>query len=465
MFSSVTPMEKPVQITPSRRVKFGSPESSLLTKSLAELEKRPLAELLLKDVAAFNIPKIALSRTWKERWDTATLELSNSGITLVSSLVLPPLVRGLVNPLASLSEYYVKKEYLGGEFKNVMPKLAGKKLLPAQMARMGASFGFFFPFAAAFWAAPFARNWMTMKRTHSANFESMIGFDGANTNQPKRTLDEEMAYQRNTAFKVLGTGVGLGIASIFAFGLTARSLGQNMVKKIENQFLKPLFTEKGSKAFQLFFNTFDLKGNQVNGQTATLVFWGLPAYLGWVHGARSGNERRERMVQSANAIFWFFVAPKLTNPLWRAGYQNAIKGEGLKKCQAAILDSDIKKMTEKNMSETLLNFKYEDILTKIEKGSALQNKLLSLKNCKFALNDLGIPITTLSAVQFFNFSLTEKKIKNSQSPPPVKALQLLPSVTNQSFISAVNQPFTSNLQQSGSGGNPNWLQQQANVNN
>lgn len=457
-------MEKPAQITPSRRVKFGSPETSLITQSLAQLEKRPLAELLLKDVAAFNIPKIALSRTWKERWDTATLELSNSGITLLSSLVLPPLVRLAVNPLASLSEYYVKKEYLGGEFKNVMPKLAGKKLLPAQMARMGASFGFFFPFAAAFWAAPFARNWITMKRTHSANFESMIGFDGANSNQPKRTLDEDMAYQRNTAFKILGTGVALGIASILGLGLSARYLGQNMGKKIENQFFKPLFTEKGSKAFQLFFETFDLKGNQVNGQTATLVFWGLPAYLGWVHGARSGNERRERMVQSANAIFWFFVAPKLTNPLWRAGYQNAIKGNGLKKCQAAILDSDIKNMTEKDMSEKLLNFKYEDILTKIEPGSALRNKLLNLKNCKFALNDLGIPIATLSAVQFFNFSLTEKKIKNSQSQPSIKALQPMPSITNQPFIPAFNQPFMGNDQPSAFGGNPNWSQQKSNVN-
>jgi hypothetical protein len=452
-------MEKPVQTTPSRRVKFGSPETSLVTKSLAELEKRPLAELLLKDVAAFNIPKIALSRTWKERWDTATLELSNSGITLLSSLVLPPLVRWPVNQLANLSEEYVKKEYLGGEFKNVMPKLTRKQLLPTQMARMGASFGFFFPFAAAFWAAPFARNWLTAKRTHSANFESMIGFDGLKTNQPKRTLDEEMAYQRNTAFKVLGTGVGLGIASIFAFGLTAHSLGKNMGKKIENQLLKPLFTEKGSKAFQKFFNAFDLKGNQVNGQTATLVFWGLPAYLGWVHGARSGNERRERVVQSANAIFWFFFASKLTNPLWRAGYQKAIQGESLTKCQA-ILDTKTK-----DISEKLLNLKYEDILTKFEKGSELQNKLLALKNCKFALNDLGIPIATLSTVQFFNFNLTEKKIKNSQSQPQMKLAQpSLQSVSNQPFLSVVNQPFSVNLQQPAFRDNPNWLQQQSSAN-
>ncbi len=450
------PMEKPKPPMPPRQVQFGTGEA-LLTQALSQLEKRPLAELLLKDVAAFNIPKIALSRTWKERWDTATLELSNSGITLLSSLVLPPLVRYPVSKLADLSEYKTM-QYLGGEFKTVLPKLAEKNLkpLPAQMARMSASFGFFFPFAAAFWAAPFARNWLTMKRTHSTNFESMIGFegigpDGVKVNRPKRTLDEEMAYQRNTALKILGAGAGLGVASLAGFGLMAKHLGKSIGKNLESKLLKQLSTGQGEKAFQQFFKAFDLKGNQVNGRTATLMFWGLPAYLGWVHGARSGNERRERVVQSANAIFWFFFASRLTTPLWRKGYQQLIQGNALNTCKK-VLGGDTKTINAK-----LLDLSYEDILTKFKHDTPVRKKLLGLKNAKFALNDLGIPISTLSAVQFFNFNLTEKKIKNTQSQS--KAPQLAPTptpVVSPLALPVASQPFAGGPQPAAWGGYSNW---------
>jgi hypothetical protein len=413
-------------ITPARqpnRLKFGSPaaELGLLTKGLASLEKHPLAELLFKDVTAFNIPKIALSRTWKERWDTATLELSNSGITLLSSLFLPRLVRWPVNRLAQLSEHYAGKDVLKEEFSKVQPRLAGKNLLPAKMARMGASFGFFFPFAAAFWAAPFARNWLTMKRTQSANFESMIGFNEVNAHQPKRTLQEEMAYQRNAALKTMATGLGLGIASLLTGGLLARRLGKSLRENLQDGLVQKLSSGQGAKMFERFFRTFDLKGNQVNGQTATLVFWGLPAYLGWVHGARSGNERRERVIQSANAIFWFFFASKLTTPLWRKGYKELLKPETLAKCKQILDAKDAKTVgsaAKTKIEDRLLSLSYQDILKDFEKDIPLRNQLLKFKNAKFALNDLGVPISTLSAVQLFNFSLTERKIKATQPVQP-----------------------------------------------
>lgn len=415
MLRSATPMPPIAPYSQPNRLQFGSPVSELstLTKGLAALEKHPLAELLFKDVTAFNIPKIALSRTWKERWDTATLELSNSGITLLSSLFLPRLVRWPVHQLSQLSQHYAGIDVLKEEFSKVTPRLAGKNLLPAKMARMGASFGFFFPFAAAFWAAPFARNWLTMKRTQSANFESMIGFKEARSHQPKRTLQEEMGYQRNTALKTLAAGFGLGMASLLTGGLLARRLGKNL----QGGLAQKLSSGQGQKVFEGFFKAFDLKGNQVNGQTATLLFWGMPAYLGWIHGARSGNERRERVIQSANAIFWFFFASKLTTPLWRKGYENALKSGTIAKCKQILDAKDVKagvSAATAKMEDRLLSLSYQDILKHFEKDIPLRNQLLKLKNAKFALNDLGVPISTLSAVQLFNFNLTERKIKAAQ---------------------------------------------------
>lgn len=419
MLRPATPMPPILPPRQPNRLKFGSPaaELGLLTRGLASLEKHPLAELLFKDVTAFNIPKIALSRTWKERWDTATLELSNSGITLLSSLFLPRLVRWPVNQLAQLSQHYVGTDVLKEEFSKVAPRLAGKNLLPAKMARMGASFGFFFPFAAAFWAAPFARNWLTMKRTQSANFESMIGFHEAGAHQPQRTLQEEMAYQRNAALKTLAAGLGLGVASLLTGGLLARRLGKSLGKNVQNGLVQKLSSGNGQKLFEGFFKAFDLKGNQVNGQTATLLFWGMPAYLGWIHGARSGNERRERVIQSANAIFWFFFASKLTTPLWRKGYKEVLKGETLAKCKQILDARDVKagvSAATTKIEDRLLNLSYQDILKHFETEPTLRNQLLKLKNAKFALNDLGVPISTLTAVQLFNFNLTERKIKATQ---------------------------------------------------
>lgn len=438
MLRSVTPMENRVRTVQPGQVKFGSPvEQGLLTRGLTKLEKHPLGELVIKDIAAFNIPKIALARTWKERIDTATLELSNTGTTLVASLLLPPIIRPLVHKLGNVAEGQLKKEFSEVAFKQ------GRKL-PVQFARMGASFGFLFPFASAFWAAPFFRNWLTIKRTHAANFESMIGFDELKENKPRRSTDEEMTYQGKTALKILGSGIGLGVASIVGFSLLAKG----MVKP--GKLLAPLNNrlESGWKSgFNTLFDKIDLKGpasNEIKGRTAQLLFWGAPAYLGWLHGARSGNERRERAIQSANAIFWFFFASKLTTPVWKQIYEKTLQGEPLKKAAEVLKRNNLLEKDEAPLSG-LLRLKYKDIEAHF-KDPDLAKKLLRLKNTKTILNDYGIPISSLAAVQFTNFHLTEKKIKETQGGQPAPAIPPAPTKSQPGFSSAnassQNQAFT-----------------------
>ncbi|MCA9789230.1 MAG: hypothetical protein KC462_05630, partial [Cyanobacteria bacterium HKST-UBA05] len=65
----------------------------MLTRGIAWFESNPLAELVFKDITCFNLPKMATTRTHKEMLDVATLELSNTSVTLGSSLVLPPILQ------------------------------------------------------------------------------------------------------------------------------------------------------------------------------------------------------------------------------------------------------------------------------------------------------------------------------------------------------------------------------------
>jgi hypothetical protein len=398
-----------VKVPKPGRLKFGS---SPMGGFLPMLERQPLAELVFKDIAAFNAPKIALCRTWKERWDTATLELSNTGITLFSSLFLPKLLRKPVEGLSKISTKTLGREIPFAEL--------AKTSNAEKMARMGVSFGFFFPFAAAFWAAPFFRNWLTLKRTQSANFESIIGFDGVKSNKPQRSVQEEMSYQKRSALKVFAIGAALGAASLVSFGYAAKVLGGHAKGKFVPTLKKRLETfleRKGSRQWNWFFNHFDLKGksaNQIEGVPAQLIFWGLPAYLGWVHGARSNNERRERVLQSANALFWFFAAPKLSNALWDGRF---LKVAGKPEYWSTKFTNDIKANLHGETFQTAFinkvkNLKFDDIEHFQRVGQGFDKaKLIQLKNLKFAISGLAVPIGALALVQLLNFRLTERKLK------------------------------------------------------
>lgn len=404
-----SPLSSPIHLSNRHnslsRFQFGSaPVAGLLST----LEGRPLSELVFKDISAFNAPKIALSRTWKERLDTATLELSNTGITLLSSLALPPLLRPVVSKLSGVTVADLKRE-LPYALQNKTPQAV-------KLARLGSSFGFFLPFAASFWAAPFFRNWLTLRRTQSADFESMIGFDGASGNQPKRSLQAEMKHQKNMAWKVFASGVGLGALALTGFGVAARGVANKASKPIWQQASQRL-ENQWKNNWNWLFEKFDLKGKnayQIAGGPATLLFWGAPAYLGWIHAARGKNEKRERFVQSGNAIFWFFFAPVLTSWLWHKPFLKVAGSPDLwKKEFLDAIRSNLKPNEQfaDKLKSKVTSLSYEDIKHYFQGTEEQRRALVRLKNWKFAVSSLGIPISTLSLVQLINFRVTERKIK------------------------------------------------------
>jgi hypothetical protein len=428
----VSPSPHPA--TPSGTPVAKTPETpSPATRFLSGLEKRPLAELLFKDVMAFNVPKISLTRTWAECADTATLELSNSAVTLFSSLGAPPLMR---RPASWLSGIPLK------ELESTVSKHAATSV---KLARLGAAFGFLFPFGAAFWAIPFVRNWLTLQRTQSANFESIIGFGDPNNKQPKRSFEEQKNYQRNMAGKIFLTGLSLGMGLLTAFSLAARSaaaaareevrvngerFGARLSHMLENRFRKP---------WEKFFHDYDLKGpgaNQVGSKAAQLIFWGAPAYLGWIHGARGDNERRERTLQAINGVFWFFFGSNVTGFLFDRAYSNlkeaAEPGFWKKEFLEKLVDTKLpaenwqahfkkNEMFMKTLHDRLKGLTYADIQENVvDRASEAYQKLIRLKNWKFAISGLATPIVALAMVQGLNFYITARKIKAQAAQNPVK---------------------------------------------
>lgn len=430
MIPSVRPLENQTRKARASRVQFGATSAGggMATRFFSGMEKQPILELGFKDVAAFSLPRLALSRNWKEFMDMLPLEASNISITMLSSLVLMPLMR---IPVKSLNKELKKKletslgakeaeQYLKHPFSDLVSSkvrsgkaLSDKTMASVKLARLAASFGFLFPFASAFWAAPFFRNWITLKRTNSANFESIIGFGGMDNNKPKRSQEEEVRYQGTMALKVLGTGFGLGMGSLLLLSGAARKMASANAGK----WLESLSKKLKDGKYHQFFDSFDLKGaasNQIKGRPAQLLFWGLPAYLGWMHAARGGNEFRERVIQSANAVFWFFFAAKLTTPVWKQVYQKVLSTD-LKQAGQALGTAENKTVNK------LLDTSYADLEAKFKNNPVLLGRLRKLKNWKSVLNDYGVPIGSLSAVQFMNYALTEKKIRQAQDIKPLPA--------------------------------------------
>ncbi len=339
----------------SHSIKFG-----LLTNALATLEKNPLWETVTKDVLGFNVPKIAVTRTPKERLDVATLELSNTGITVGSSLLFPPIIRKAAQKLSG-----VAPELLSTQAVEALPA-------KAKLARLGASFGFLFPFASAFWSAVFFRNWLTVKRTNIANFEHLVGLDQGGK-KARRSPQEEMAYQLGMAKKVLAVGATLGAGALLGFSRMAKNFqGKALSPVMENLFHK--------------FHLGGKKADQLRGRLSTFLFWLAPAYLGWLHAARGKNEFVEQAVKAVNGVMWF----SLFTPM-------------------------LDKFYYKKKFETLLQRPLSEIpgyadIPKIAQGNAkMAEQLTRLKNKQFGIG-MAITILMLSTTpQLLNIFLTKRR--------------------------------------------------------
>lgn len=435
-----------VQIPSPPQTRFGA-TSNFPTNLFSTIQRYPLAELAAKDVLCFNALKILMTRTLKELKDVATLELSNTGITLALSLTLPKLLTYLTQSISKVP------------IKDLTQDLSAGLPLPntkTKLARLGLSFAFLLPFASAFWGAAFFRNWLTLKRTQSADFESLIGFENTTSKKPKRSFQDELAYQRNKVFQILGIGTGMGALSL----TTLKVL-------ISNQKAFHFLETKGKKALDFLFDTFSLKGKtgtQISGRACTLLFWGLPAYFGWMHAARSDNEGRERFFQSATGILGFFGIPVITKHFWSKDFVEKAAHPELwsqtfleKTAESKLLGTDFAQEFKQNknfmkkLEERVQKLNYSDIEQHFNRNSPKYREMLRLQNKRFVNSEFLAPIAMLASVQLFNMFLTNRKLnqkKPTPKPRPQTAIPRphLPPFTPQISPFALPRP-SQNLQQ------------------
>jgi len=127
--------------------------------------------------------------------------------------------------------------------------------------------------------------------------------DNGQLKKPTEDLQTQLKRQLSMVFKTVGLGFALGGASVWGVRLLIQH--PTKAKWIRNTLLKmfPKWSLTGEKL------------NQVRSGVATLVFWSAPAYVGWVHAARTDSERKEWWLKFANSTAWFFGTPILTAKL------------------------------------------------------------------------------------------------------------------------------------------------------
>ncbi|MEB3287732.1 MAG: hypothetical protein VKJ04_09540 [Vampirovibrionales bacterium] len=390
-------------------LKFG-----FLAQAFSTLEQQPMLDLAIRDVACYIAPQAALTRSKDELRDILPNSFGLLGVTVLGMLALARLLRFPVARLSGVVARTLEKE-LPQKAEQVIP-------LKEQLARLAVSFGFYFPFAAGFAAVPFFRNYLTLKRTGTSDFETLIGLEGKKRHvlspQEQAKAKRKQLAAGNTT---LGIGAGLGLASLLGLSFLARR--------------PESLSAKATEFVQRAFKTYALRGKksyEVQGTLPILLFWLIPPSIGWILGARSRNERIEYAVKGANSILWF----SLFTPLFVKRYFV----NQFKKYEAHGLDVGVSDQSKKGMKGLFKALQgsipsYNDIQTHLPER--LKPDATKLKN-RYSLLSWLIPVTMLAITpQLINIYFTKKRFEKSERAE----LKRWPDVPTPPHYPASQNPF------------------------
>jgi hypothetical protein len=255
----------------------------VLVNLLTWLEKNPVGDTAVRDFLGNAVPKAALTRSQTEFNDVAISNGGNLLAFVVGGLTVDKLLQAL--------------------FSGVQ-KVGQKATTGYRWARIARSMGIYSTMVSSMWAMPFVRNYITTRRSGSVNYSQVIQTGGSNS--PK-TPEQEAAVKaslndsKRHALTILGSG-GVGIALSAVLGKWAASrkdFGKNFLDKL---YQKP-FTEKLLLGASGKFSKM--------GPWPTMLFWGIPAYIGWYHASRDPYEKKEVYVRLANFMACFSLPPYL----------------------------------------------------------------------------------------------------------------------------------------------------------
>jgi hypothetical protein len=370
-------------------------------KKLGYLEAHSINDTLAKEVLGINIPKILCTRTMNEKVDVATSEIGNTIAFTTGGLLLNKLLdfsftqakKGIRLPLSQKGEEFWRSTALYSAVFSLM------------------------------WAMPFIRNYITAKRTGFTDFSSFIvdkpQFTKNNSNTDQ--LESSLKGYRKKAKSILGMGA-LGAFLSIAIGSISLRTGIGM-KQIESLINSPslyhsLHKKMGlpsvpenllQKVFKgitdIRFKDLLLKKGQFSNFSGlpALLFWGVPAYGGWIHASRDPYEKKEQLLKFASFTACFFVMPLLIKKF-------------------------IDRLFHKRFPEvSTINYKT------IQKTFVKQPKVLEAALFLWAARyvaSLGSSILLLGVMpQLINIKLTEKRMKRAEEAQRDFATSSYPSQT------------------------------------
>lgn len=268
---------------------------SLLVRALSGLESKPLWDTMAKEVVGINAPKVVFTRSNEEKFDVAVNELGNTVGFVGAGLVLDKVLQ------------------------KVFDSVKDKPWAQAQAAKtwetLGRSAAIYSTIFAVMWAMPFLRNYMTAKRTGQVDYTEVIGAsprkkEGATQQQAR--LNKKLAEYKLKIGQILGLGA-LGTALGVGGSLLAMNRGVGL-NKVGDWIVRNLALKGGA------FSDF-------SGWKA-LLFWGVPAYGGWIHASRDPFEKKEQVFKFANFVFCFIGPQMLIKKIFQSKFSKLL-GEGV----------------------------------------------------------------------------------------------------------------------------------------
>ncbi len=233
------------------------------------MERDPVYEIAAKEVLGINLPKSLVVRDPDEFVDVASNEFANT---------------------AGFFGLGVGLNYV---LNRILPRLNGTGQAVKSAVLLPVMFSFM-------WATPFIRNYLTAKRTGKTHFTQVIGEEGDHlpTLAEERALSYKLTEYRNQAAKILGLGAATGATlGALVWGVLRNPAVRQQIPAKTKAWLKENLALKNGDFKN--FNTWH-----------AFLFWGIPAYGGWIHAARDNYERKEQILKGA-AFFISFFGPAI----------------------------------------------------------------------------------------------------------------------------------------------------------
>ena len=285
-----------------------------LSQGLAFLEKNPVGDTAIRDTLGNTVPKTLVTRTPAERADVAISQVGNTVAFVGGGLSV---------------NFLLKKAF------EKFQTESAKKLRPtgAQWAVLSRSLGIYSAMASSMWAMPFIRNYITTKRTGMVNYADVIKAGGApkgpQTPEQKAAVDASLKDSKKKALTILGAGAAgillpMGLGRIAAEkGLAEKGLN-NLFEYDLKKLKIPLLKDKVKNTLLLAEGKFEKLGG-----LPSMMFWGIPAYIGWYHASRDPYEKKEVFVRCANFVACFSLPPALAKKAFESKLAKEFKAQNL----------------------------------------------------------------------------------------------------------------------------------------